>query len=102
LLGRSGHEAIWTGPIAGQIVVTIASVGAIEEGGRGAQCGRFRRPPSAGSINRKVANALIELAPSPLKVEIAEIGQLALYNQDQDDSPPSLWSATFHPTAGRC
>ncbi len=30
------------------------------------------------SINRKLANALAELAPSSLKLEIVEIGQLPL------------------------
>jgi chromate reductase, NAD(P)H dehydrogenase (quinone) len=45
------------------------------------------------SINRKVANALIELAPSRLKLSIAEIGQLTLYNQDSDDKPPAEWTA---------
>jgi chromate reductase len=41
------------------------------------------------SYNRMVANALIELAPAALKLEIVEIGQLPLYNQDYDaDSPP--------------
>jgi chromate reductase, NAD(P)H dehydrogenase (quinone) len=44
------------------------------------------------SINRKVANALIELAPSRLKLSIAEIGQLTLYNQDSD-KPPAEWTA---------
>ncbi len=45
------------------------------------------------SINRKVANALIELAPSGLKPSIVEIGQLPLYNQDNDDNPPAEWTA---------
>jgi len=40
------------------------------------------------SINRKVANALAELAPSSLKLSIVEIGQLPLYNQDFDEDPP--------------
>jgi chromate reductase len=40
------------------------------------------------SINRKVANALAELAPSSLKLEIVEIGQIPLYNQDFDADPP--------------
>ena len=44
------------------------------------------------SINRKVANALRELAPSGMKLTIVEIGQLPLYNQDGDDSPPAAWS----------
>jgi chromate reductase len=37
------------------------------------------------SINRKVANALVELAPKRLKLNLVEIGQLPLYNQDLDD-----------------
>lgn len=44
------------------------------------------------SINRKVANALVELAPAPLRLSIIEIGQLPLYNQDQDDNPPAAWT----------
>ncbi len=44
------------------------------------------------SINRKVAHAFIELAPSSLKLEIIEIGQLPLYNQDGDANPPQPWS----------
>src|SRR3954454_21380304 len=45
------------------------------------------------SINRKVANALRELAPSTLKLEIVEIGQLPLYHQDDDANPPAAWTA---------
>jgi len=46
------------------------------------------------SFNRKMAHALIELAPSELKLEIVEIGQLLLYNQDLDTgSPPAPWVA---------
>jgi chromate reductase len=43
------------------------------------------------SVNRKVAEALIELAPEPLKLEIVEIGQLPFYSQDLEDSPPAPW-----------
>jgi chromate reductase len=43
------------------------------------------------SFNRMMANALARLAPETLKLEIIEIGQLSLYNQDLDDSPPSEW-----------
>src|ERR1700741_1927438 len=46
-----------------------------------------------GSINRKVATALRELAPASLKLEIIEIGHLPLYNQDQDAKPPAEWTA---------
>ena|ERR1039458_7513539 len=45
------------------------------------------------SINRKVANALAEIAPSDLKLSIIDIGQLPLYNQDEDENPPSAWAA---------
>jgi chromate reductase, NAD(P)H dehydrogenase (quinone) len=45
------------------------------------------------SINRKVAHALIELAPPGLKPSIVEIGQLPIYNQDGDDRPPTEWTA---------
>ncbi len=44
------------------------------------------------SINRKVANALVELAPASLKLSIIEIGQLPIYNQDSDESPPPAWT----------
>jgi chromate reductase len=45
------------------------------------------------SINRHVANALAELAPTTLKLGIVEIGQLPIYNQDADDIPPAVWTA---------
>ena len=46
------------------------------------------------SFSRKTARALIEVAPSQLKLGIVEIGQLPLYNQDLDTAdPPALWSA---------
>lgn len=44
-----------------------------------------------GSFNRMTANALIELAPDLLKLEIAEIRDLPLYDQDLDANPPSQW-----------
>jgi chromate reductase len=43
------------------------------------------------SFNRKMANALRDLAPAALKLDIVEIGQLPLYNQDVDTDPPSSW-----------
>ena len=46
------------------------------------------------SINRKVANALVELAPAALRLSIVEIGQLPFYNQDlETDPPPAPWTA---------
>jgi chromate reductase, NAD(P)H dehydrogenase (quinone) len=46
------------------------------------------------SLNRMLANALISLAPSSMKLEIVEIGQLPLYNEDLDIDPsPAPWTA---------
>ncbi len=44
------------------------------------------------SINRKVAKALVELAPSELKLSIIDIAQLPIYNQDGDENPPAAWT----------
>jgi chromate reductase, NAD(P)H dehydrogenase (quinone) len=44
------------------------------------------------SINRKVANALAELAPAALKLSIVGIGHLPIYNQDIDESSPAAWT----------
>ena len=46
------------------------------------------------SFTRKTAKVLIALAPASLKLEIVEIGQLPLYNQDDDPHPPPA-SAAF-------
>ncbi|HWD32448.1 MAG TPA: NAD(P)H-dependent oxidoreductase [Pseudomonas sp.] len=43
------------------------------------------------SFNRKVAHALAQLAPSNLKLNIVEIGDLALYNEDIDVDPPAAY-----------
>jgi chromate reductase len=45
------------------------------------------------SFTRKVARTLIALAPPSLEMQFVEIGQLPLYNQDDDDEsrPPSQW-----------
>jgi chromate reductase len=47
-----------------------------------------------GSYSRKVASALIDLAPASLKLEIVGIGDLPAYNQDDDANPPAP-SAAF-------
>lgn len=44
------------------------------------------------SFNRKMALALMNVAPESLKLEIVEIGGLALYNQDFDDNPPVAYT----------
>ena len=45
------------------------------------------------SWTRRIAVALGKLAPQSLKIEIVEIGELALYNQDFDDEQrvPAEW-----------
>jgi chromate reductase len=45
------------------------------------------------SLNRKMANALKELAPPSLALEIVEIGQLPLFNQDREATPYPEWTA---------
>lgn len=47
------------------------------------------------SFNRKMAKALMGLAPESLTLEIVEIGGLPFYSQDYDDggNPPAAWTA---------
>lgn len=45
------------------------------------------------AFTRKLAKALMAQAPASLKLEIVEIGQLPLYNQDLDETPPEPWVA---------
>ena len=47
----------------------------------------------AGSINRKVAKALIAAAPDSLDCAIVELGDLPIYNEDREASPPPEWVA---------
>lgn len=44
------------------------------------------------SWSRKVAVSLATLAPEPLRLECIEIGQLPLYNQDDEANPPAPWT----------
>jgi len=44
------------------------------------------------SINRKVSQALIDLAPRSLKFELIEIGGLSLYNPDDETYPHVGWT----------
>ncbi len=45
------------------------------------------------SLNRKMAQNLIELAPDNLEFTIVEIGDLPLYNPDLDtEEPPAAWT----------
>src|SRR6266545_2431650 len=46
------------------------------------------------SLNGMLANALMSLAPSSMKLEIVEIGQLPFFNQDlETDSTPAQWTS---------
>ena len=44
-----------------------------------------------GSINRKVARSICALRDDNLDCSMIEIGDLPLYNQDLDGSPPEQW-----------
>lgn len=47
-----------------------------------------------GSFSRRLAKAMIGIAPESLKCEIVEIGDLPLYNPDLDEgTPPAAWTA---------
>jgi len=52
------------------------------------------------SLNRKMAKALAAMAPPSLSLEIVEIGQLPLYNQDDDKNPPAASVAFKEKIAG--
>lgn len=45
------------------------------------------------SFSRKLALTLADLAPESLKLQIVEIGALALYNEDAEADPPQSWRA---------
>jgi chromate reductase len=42
------------------------------------------------SLSRKLANAMAGLAPPPLALQLVEIGELPLFNQDWEASPPPV------------
>lgn len=43
------------------------------------------------SFNRKLAMALKQIAPATLQLNIVEIGELPLFNQDLEPTPPAPW-----------
>lgn len=43
------------------------------------------------SYNRKMANAVLNTAPTTLELEIVEIGDLNLYNEDLESDVPKAW-----------
>jgi chromate reductase len=44
-----------------------------------------------GSYTRKIARALIQLAPKGLACREIDIGKLEMYNEDLDRTPPASW-----------
>jgi chromate reductase len=47
-----------------------------------------------GSVTRKIALAMGELAPASVRLSPVEIGDLPLYDQDLDgDAPPAAWTS---------
>ncbi len=44
------------------------------------------------AFSRKMAKAMIGLAPKSLSLEIVEIGSLPFYNQDAEENPPEAWT----------
>ena len=46
-----------------------------------------------GSFNRSMAVAMAQIAPPALKLGIVEIGELPLFNQDLEATPPPAWTA---------
>lgn len=44
------------------------------------------------SFNRKLASALMELAPDSLDCDFVEIGGLSFFNQDLEKNPPADWT----------
>ena len=54
------------------------------------------------SLNGMLANALISLAPSSLKLDIVEIWQLPFYNEEIDTNPaPAQWNCIPPARQGR-
>jgi chromate reductase len=45
------------------------------------------------SLTRKVANALVGLAPPAVSFEFIDVGGISLYNQDLETKPPEDWTA---------
>ena len=43
------------------------------------------------SINRRLAHAMMGLAPASLLADFVELGDLPIYNQDLDAAPPAPW-----------
>lgn len=63
----------------------------------GVLVGSLRR----GSYSRQIARALIARAPDTMACDIIEIGELPLYNQDLDSSPPPAW-VQFRKSVAAC
>ena len=54
------------------------------------------------SFTRRLARAMVKLAPASLSFEFVEIGQLPLYNQEHDEgTPPDAYTAFRQAIAGK-
>ena len=55
------------------------------------------------SLNKKMAKALISIAPKSLSLEIIDLSELPIYNQDPDDEgkPHAAWT-TFREHIKTC
>lgn len=45
------------------------------------------------SYTRRLARGMMELAPAPMRMQLAEIGHIAFYNADLEQDPPPAWRA---------
>jgi NAD(P)H-dependent FMN reductase/ketosteroid isomerase-like protein len=55
-----------------------------------------------GSYTRKIARALIQLAPQGLRCREVDIGKLDMYDEDLDRKPPASWKRFREQIAGAC
>jgi NAD(P)H-dependent FMN reductase/ketosteroid isomerase-like protein len=55
----------------------------------------------ADSFSLKIAKALMTRAPAQLDCQLIPIGELSLYNEDLDSSPPQSWTR-FRNAVGAC
>ena len=52
------------------------------------------------SLNLKMANALIEMAPESMSLELVDLSQIEMYNEDLDEKPPKAWTQFRSDIAG--
>src|SRR5438045_3602155 len=93
--GRSAGQAVTPGPVRARQVLELNRRAPITKGIMAnprkvaVLVGSLRRE----SFTRKVANALIKLAPPSLAFQTIDIAGVSLYNQDLEPNPPADWRA---------